>query len=227
MSTTTRPYADRAEAGRALAHQLTGYADRQDVVVLALPRGGVPVAAPVAEVLAAPLDILIVRKLGLPGQPELAMGAIAGVGGDLEIVHNQRVLTMAGVSEKDIDAVYRKELEELRRRERTYREGRPGIPVRERVVILVDDGVATGSTVLAAIAAVRHQEPTRVVVAVPIGSTDACTALEREADELVCVQRPSPFYGVGQGYRDFSPTEDAEVRAALAHAADSRGRSTR
>lgn len=217
MSTTTKPYVNRSEAGRALADRLVGYAGRADVVVLALPRGGVPVAVPVAQALNAPLDILIVRKLGLPGQPELAMGAIADVGGDVELIYNQRLLTTARVSKEDIDAVYRRELEELRRRESAYRDGRPALPVRDRVVILVDDGVATGSTVLAAIAAIRHQEPVRVVVAVPIGSTHACTALEREADEVVCVQKPSPFYGVGQGYSDFSPTEDEQVRSALAH----------
>ncbi|MBE3073572.1 MAG: phosphoribosyltransferase [Actinobacteria bacterium] len=226
MPSDARPYVDRQEAGRALVGRLAGYADRRDVAVLALPRGGVPVAVPVAQALGAPLDVVVVRKLGLPGQPELAMGAIAGVGGDVEIVHNQRVLTEARVSEEDFDAVYRTELEELRRRENAYRDDRPAIAVRDRVVILVDDGVATGSTVLAAITAIRHQRPARVVVAVPIGSARACTALEREADEVICVRTPSPFYGVGQGYRDFSPTQDDEVRIALARVADSTTDST-
>ncbi|GAA4717916.1 putative phosphoribosyltransferase [Promicromonospora umidemergens] len=225
MPSDARPYVDRQEAGRALAGRLAGYADRRDVVVLALPRGGVPVAVPIAEALGAPLDIVVVRKLGLPGQPELAMGAIAGVGGDVEVVHNQRVLTQAQISEADFDVVYRSELEELRRRESVYRDGRPATAVRDRVVILVDDGVATGSTVLAAITAIRHHDPARVVVAVPIGSSRACTELEREADEVVCVQTPSPFYGVGQGYLNFRQTQDDEVRAALAGASDSTGRS--
>lgn len=227
MTPTTSPYADRAEAGRALAGRLTAYADRDDVVVLALPRGGVPVAVPVAEALGAPLDVLLVRKLGLPGQPELAMGAIAGVGGDVELVRNERVLRHSHVPDADVDAVHRRELEELRRREVTYRGDRPAVPVRDRVVVVVDDGLATGSTMRAAVAAVRRQGPSRVVVAVPVGSADTCAALEQEADEVVCSRTPSPFYAVGQGYLDFSQTSDDEVRAALGGATGSTGAAPR
>lgn len=215
MSARTTPFADREEAGRELAAGLTAYAGRDDVVVLALPRGGAPVAAPVARALGAPLDVLVVRKLGLPGQPEVAMGAIAGVGDCVELVRNERVLSVASVSEEDFRGVHERELHELRRREAAYRDGRPAVVVREKVVVLVDDGLATGSTMLAAVAAVRQQHPARLVVAVPVGSADTCAALRRDADEVVCAWTPEPFYAVGQGYRDFSATEDDEVRAVL------------
>lgn len=209
-------YADRAAAGRALAERLGAYAGRSDVVVLALPRGGVPVAVPVADALAAPLDVLLVRKLGLPGQPELAMGAIAGVGGDVELVRNERLLTRLDMPEEVLQGVRRLELEELRRREVAYRGDRAPVEVHGRVVVVVDDGLATGSTVLAAVAALRHQAPARVVVAVPIGSAGACAAVRQQADEVVCASTPTPFYAVGQGYVDFGQTSDDEVRAALA-----------
>lgn len=211
----TPQYADRPEAGHDLATRLTAYADRDDVVVLALPRGGVPVALPVAQALDAPLDVLLVRKLGLPGQPELAMGAIAGVGGDVELVRNEQVLHRSGVPAAQVEEVHRRELEELRRREAAYRGDRPAVPVRDKVVVVVDDGLATGSTMRAAVAAVRRQQPSRVVVAVPVGSSDTCAALAQEADEVVCSRTPVPFYAVGQGYRDFGQTTDDEVRAAL------------
>lgn len=209
-------FADRLEAGRVLAGRLGYLAGRDDVVVLGLPRGGVPVAAPVAEALDAPLDVLVVRKLGLPHQPELAMGAIAGIGGEVEIVRNERVLSAARVPADVLADVLELELGELRRRENTYREGRRPVAVRDRVVVVVDDGVATGSTVRAAIAALRHQDPARVVVAAPVGAVDACAALEREADEVVCARRPERFGGVGEWYVDFSPTSDDEVRSVLA-----------
>ena len=221
--TSRQPYADRTAAGRALAHLLAGYAGRDDVVVLALPRGGVPVAVPVAEALGAPLDVLLVRKLGLPAQPELAMGAIAGVGGEVELVRNERVLRQGRVPEADLEAVRSRELLELRRREQEYRGGRPAVGVHDRVVVLVDDGLATGSTMRAAVAAVRSQTPSRVVVAVPVGSADTCSALAREADDVVCAWTPTPFYAVGQGYRDFGQTSDEEVRAALGRGPDDGG----
>lgn len=221
--TSTRPYADRSAAGRVLAERLAGYAGRDDVVVLALPRGGVPVAVPVAEALGAPLDVVLVRKLGLPGQPELAMGAIAGVGGHVELVRNERVLRQAHVAEADVDAVRSRELVELRRRETEYRGDRPALPVRDRVVLVVDDGLATGSTMRAAVAAVRGRAPSQVVVAVPVGSADTCSALAREADEVVCAWTPTPFYAVGQGYVDFGQTSDDEVRAALGRGSGSGG----
>ena len=221
MKDRTTPYADRDEAGRELASQLGEYADRDDVVVLALPRGGVPVAAPVALALKAPLDVLVVRKLGHPRQPEVAMGAIAGVAGEVELVRNERVLQMAPVREEDFRSVYDAELDELRRRESAYREGRPPARVRDSVVLLVDDGLATGSTMLAAVAAVRSQSPARLVVAAPIGAADTCRQLREEADEVVCGWTPEPFYAVGQGYRDFGQTPDAEVKQALDRAAGS------
>jgi putative phosphoribosyl transferase len=225
MTARTTPFADRSEAGRELATGLASYAGRDDVVVLALPRGGVPVAAPVARALRAPLDVLVVRKIGVPGQPEVAMGAIAGVGDAVELVRNERVLSMVSVREQDFQAVQDRELHELRRREAAYREGRPAVVVRDKLVVLVDDGLATGSTMLAAVAAVRRQDPARLVVAVPVGAADTCEALRREADEVVCSWTPEPFYAVGQGYRDFSATEDHEVTAALQETAGAHERS--
>lgn len=222
MTARTRPFVDRDEAGRELAGELTACIGRDDVVVLALPRGGVPVAAPVARALGAPLDVLVVRKLGVPGRPELAMGAVAGVGDSVELVRNERVLSVVTVPEEDFRAVQEQELHELRRREEAYRGGRPAVVVRDKVVVLVDDGLATGSTMLAAVKAVRRKDPARLVVAVPVGAADTCAELRHEADEVVCAWSPDPFYAVGQGYRDFRPTEDDEVRAVLQDTADAR-----
>jgi predicted phosphoribosyltransferase len=207
-------YADRGDAGAALAadERLTAYAGRE-AVVLALPRGGVPVASPIAEALDAALDVVLVRKLGFPGQDELAMGAIASIGGVVEVVRNERIA--ARVGDARFLEVYRRELQELRESSTRYREGRPVVAIRGRTVILVDDGLATGSTMRAAIAAVRTQQPERVVVAVPVGPASSCEALGREADDLVCPWVPSAFVAVGQAYLDFSPTTDEEVRAAL------------
>lgn len=215
------PYADRSQAGYALASRLTRYAGRDDVVVLGLSRGGVPVAAPIAAQLQAPLDVLVVRKLGLPSQPELAMGAIAGVGGVVELVRNDVVLSRSQVSPAAFDEVYRRELDALRSRETAYRAGRAAVPVKGRAVIVVDDGLATGSTMRAAIALLRRQDPATIVVAVPVGATDSCRALAELADEVVCAWIPNPFCAVGQAYDDFSPTSDSEVRDVLerAHAA--------
>jgi putative phosphoribosyl transferase len=212
-------FRDRLDAGTALAQELAGLPELgsdADVVVLALPRGGVPVAAPVAALLAAPLDVLVVRKLGLPRHPELAMGAIAGVAGEVLVVENEDVLTRARPTAAEFDEVRERETAELRRRETEYRSGRPAPRIRDRTVILVDDGLATGSTMRAAVTAVRLMKPARVVVAVPVGASRTCVELAALVDVLVCPLRPQPFLAVGQGYHDFSPTEDDEVRRLLA-----------
>jgi len=206
---------DRIEAGRSLAVLLAGYSGRDDVLILALPRGGVPVAAEVARGLAAELDVLVVRKLGVPVHPELAMGAIADVGDVVEVVTNDVVLSRLGITPDDFDAVYRRELRELRRRAAAYRGKRPAAAIAGRVVIIVDDGVATGATMRSAVAAVRRQRPARLVVAVPVGAADTCAALTREVDEVVCALTPQPFRAVRQGYRDFTQTPDEEVLAIL------------
>ncbi|MFD7153572.1 phosphoribosyltransferase [Kribbella sp. NPDC059898] len=205
-----RPYRDRAAAGRALADELGPVAG--SVLVLGLARGGVLVAAPVADALGAELDALVVRKLGVPWQPELAMGAIAGVGEELYLVRNEPVA--AGVDSDAMEAVRRSEERELRRRERTYRGDRPPIDVRDRVVVLVDDGLATGTTMRAAVDAVRRQRPAQVIAAVPIGSTASCRG--RGADRVVCPWFPQYFAAVGQAYRDFSEVSDDQVRRVLA-----------
>jgi putative phosphoribosyl transferase len=210
-------FRDRTEAGQVLADQLVRYAHRPDVVVLALPRGGVPVGYEVAQALHAPLDVFLVRKLGLPGQEELAMGAIAS--GGIRVL-NEEVVRKLNVPEEIIDAVAAEEQQELSRREHDYRAGRPPPDVRGRTVILVDDGLATGSTMRAAVAALRQQGPARIVVAVPVGAPETCTQLRREADEVVCAETPEPFYAVGAWYEDFSQTTDEEVRDLLARAAE-------
>ncbi|RZU13442.1 putative phosphoribosyltransferase [Kribbella rubisoli] len=207
-----RPYFDRTAAGEALADELGQVAG--SVLVLGLARGGIPVAAPVADALGAELDVLIVRKLGLPGQPELAMGAIAGVGEELHVVRNEQIAR--DVDAAAMDEVRRREVLELRRRESAYRGDRPPIDVRDRVVILVDDGLATGSTMRAAVEAVRRQRPARVIVAVPVGGVESCRRLARIADQVVCVWIPRYFNAVGQAYRDFSSVSDDEVQRVLA-----------
>jgi len=206
-------FTDRHEAGTVLAAQLQQYAGRGDVVVLALPRGGVPVGYEVARALGAPLDVFVVRKLGLPGRPELAMGAIAS--GGVRVL-NDEVLEAVAVPQSAIDAVTRAEQAELERRERAYRGGRPPVPIEGRVVILVDDGLATGSSMRAAVLAVRRLNPARVVVAVPVGAPDTCQQLRELADEVACVFTPEPFRAVGLWYADFSQTTDEEVRQLLA-----------
>lgn len=208
-------FADRRAAGAVLAYRLKQFAGRGDVVVLALPRGGVPVGYEVARVLSAPLDVFVVRKLGLPGHPELAMGAIAS--GDVRVL-NEDVLDSYPVSRAAIDAVTRTERLELERRERAYRDGRPLVPVQGRTAILVDDGLATGSTMWAAVVAVRRLQPARVVVAVPVGAEETCEALRKVADDVVCALTPEPFQAVGLWYVDFSQTTDDEVRQLLARA---------
>lgn len=209
------PFADRAEAGAALALLLTAYRNRPDVLVLALPRGGVPVAAPVSAALHAPLDVVIVRKLGLLRQPELAMGALAGVAGHVQLVLHEPVLRAARVPPEEFVAVRDAELAELYRREQAYRQGRPALAVAGRTVLVVDDGAATGSTVRAAVAALRPCGPARVVIALPVCPTDTRRALEGIADEVICAREPAYFDGVGQEYRDFSAPSDDEVRALL------------
>jgi predicted phosphoribosyltransferase len=212
-----RAFEDRREAGRALALRLRPYAGRDDVVVLALPRGGVPVAFPVAELLDAPLDLFLVRKLGTPGHRELAMGAIAS--GGIRVL-NDEVVKWYGIPPEAIDAVASEEERELGRREIAYREGRDGVPLEGRVIILIDDGLATGSTMMAAVMAVRQRAPARVIVAVPVGARETCAALSAVADEVVCLRMPEPFSAVGQWYLDFDQTSDDEVRKLLrAHAA--------
>jgi predicted phosphoribosyltransferase len=196
----------------ALADLLQGYARRNDVVVLALPRGGVPVAYEVANALHVPLDVFSVRKLGVPGHPELAMGAIAS--GGVQVL-NEDVLAWYRPSADTVDAVARVEMRELDRRERVYREGRPLVLVEGRTVILVDDGLATGSTMRAAVQAVRQLRAARVVVAAPVGAPDTCDVLRRLADDVVCVLTPDRFVAVGAWYRDFSETTDDEVRKLL------------
>jgi predicted phosphoribosyltransferase len=208
-------FQDRRDAGRELAGRLSHYAGRDDVLVLALPRGGVPIGYEVAEALGAPLDVFLVRKLGAPGQEELAMGAIAS--GGIRVL-NPPVVRSLGITPAEIDRAAAVEQAELDRRERAYRGDRPPLDVRGKTVILVDDGLATGSTMRAAVAAVRRRGPARVVVAVPVGAAETCDDFEGEADETVCAREPAPFYGVGMWYEDFTQTTDDEVRDLLARA---------
>ena len=207
-------FADRRAAGRALGERLAGGATG-GVVVLGLPRGGVVVAAEVATILGAPLDVLVVRKLGLPGQPELAMGAIAAIGDGVETVRVESVLTAAGVEEPVFEEVRQRELGELRRREVAYRGGRAPLPLAGRDVVLVDDGLATGATMHAAVMALRAGRPASVTVAVPVGSPRALAALEPLVDEVLCLEAPRSFHAVGQAYADFGQTTDAEVRSVM------------
>jgi putative phosphoribosyl transferase len=209
------PYKDRIEAGRLLATALKHYGGRTDVLVLALPRGGVPVAAEVAKELGVTLDLMLVRKLGTPGHEELAMGAIATGGSQ---VLNEDLIRHLDISSDVIEAVAQKERRELRRREQAYRGGHPVPAMRERCVILIDDGVATGATMRAAVAALRQQDPARIVIAVPVAPPETIADFQKRVDEVVCLATPTPFLGVGRWYQDFSQTSDAEVRALLAEA---------
>jgi predicted phosphoribosyltransferase len=206
-------FRNRNEAGRLLAEKLTAYANRPGVLVLALPRGGVPVAYEVAHALGAPLDVFLVRKLGVPGYEELGMGAIAT--GGVRVLNDQIVRGL-GIPDYVIDAVAAQEQQELERRERLYRGGRAPADVRGRTVILVDDGLATGATMRAAIMAVRQLQPARIVVAIPTASPETCEELRAEVDELICAITPEPFLAVGHWYEDFSQTTDDEVRDLLA-----------
>lgn len=206
------PFRDRTEAGRVLAAQLAQFANQPDTIVLALPRGGVPVAFEVAQSLNAPLDVLVVRKLGVPGHEELAMGAIASGGAR---VLNEDVVRHLRIPPAVIDQVAEREQREMERRERAYRGGRPPLDAPGRTAILVDDGLATGSTMRAAVNALRRQEPRRVVVAVPAAAPAICDEFRAYVDEIVCAVMPEPFYAVGMWYEDFRQTTDEEIQALL------------
>ena len=205
-------FRDRSEAGRLLAEQLPAYAGRPDVIVLGLPRGGVPVAYEVARALGAPLDVFVVRKLGLPGHEEFAMGAIAS--GGVRVL-NESVMRQLFIPQDVIEEVSRRELRELERRERLYRSGRQPLDATGRTAILVDDGLATGSTMRAAAAALRELRPAAIVVAVPVAAAETCDEFRAEVDEVVCAVTPRPFRAVGIWYDDFSQTSDEEVRELL------------
>lgn len=209
------PFKDRRDAGKKLASRLLQYAGHSDVSVLALPRGGVPVAYEVALALNAPMDIFIVRKLGLPGREELAIGAIAS--GGVRVLNND-IIRMLSVPEEVINFVVKRESHELGRREQLYRGDRPSPEVRDRTVILVDDGLATGASMRAAVAGLRARHPARIVVAVPTAASEVCDAFRPEVDEIVCLITPEPFYGVGRWYEDFSQVTDEEVRTLLQEA---------
>jgi putative phosphoribosyl transferase len=207
-----RRFLDRADAGRVLARELHQYANQDDTLVLALPRGGVPVAHEIARELNAPLDIFMVRKLGFPGHEEFALGAIAS--GGVRVL-NPQAFNLAHFSNDEIDEMAAKEMRELERREHIYRGDRPISEVRGKTVILTDDGLATGSTMRAAVQALRLLGPKRIVVAVPVGSADACELLSREADEVVCAAIPNPFHAVGEWYENFGQTSDEQVHELL------------
>ncbi len=213
-------FTNRTEAGRRLASRLKKYANRDDVIVLGIPRGGAPVAFEVATALRAPLDVFVLRKLGIPGHEELAFGAI-GSGGvrflDMDTVEG------LGISGQDIELVTRMERKELERRERAYRGGRPPLDVKGLTAILVDDGIATGSSMRAGVRALRQLKPASIVIATPVAPSSTCNLLRREVDELVCLETPEPFYGVGRFYFDFSQVSDEEVNELLDRASRERG----
>jgi len=212
-----RRYVDRHDAGRTLAAALASrYSGEPDLAVLALPRGGVPVGYEVARRLGAPLDVFVVRKLGMPGQEELAIGAVAS--GGVRVL-NEPVIRALGIPKSTIDVVTTMESREVERRERAYRAGRPALDVAGRVAILVDDGLATGSTMRAAVAGMRQKEPRRIVIGVPIAAPTTCEELAPEVDDIVCTVTPESFFAVGQWYEDFSQTSDDEVRELLERAA--------
>jgi putative phosphoribosyl transferase len=208
-------FRDRRDAGRKLAQKLAAYANRSDVVVLALPRGGVPVAYEVALALNAPLDIFTVRKLGVPGHEELAMGAIATGGAR---VINQDIVRTLNIPQGVVEAVAKRELKELERRERVFRGDRVMREIRDKTAILIDDGLATGASMQAAIIGLRAKEPARIVAAVPTAAPETCEAFKQKVDEMVCATTPEPFYGVSRWYEDFSQTTDEEVQTLLEEA---------
>ena len=206
-------FRDRAHAGSLLARAvIPRIHERANAVVLALPRGGVPVASPVATLLRAPLDLFLVRKLGLPGEEEVAIGAIAS--GGIRVL-NDRVIAECGIDEATIELITRREQQEIERRGLAYRGDRPPIDLVDRTIVLVDDGLATGATMRAAVTALRSQKPAAIIVAVPVGSREACEALGHAADDLICLETPEPFIAVGNWYEDFSQTSDEEVRRVL------------
>ncbi|MEA5594045.1 phosphoribosyltransferase [Rivularia sp. UHCC 0363] len=208
----TITFRNRTEAGQLLAQKLKAYTNCSDVIVLALPRGGVPVGFEIAKALNVPFDVCVVRKLGVPHHPELAMGAIAANG---VRVLNYDILNEWNISDRIIDKVSAKELQELQRREYSYRENRPPLNVRNRTVILVDDGIATGSTIRAVIALMRQQKPKEIIVAVPVAPCSVCKELQAEVDKLVCLKIPEPFHAVGLWYENFSQTSDDQVHQIL------------
>ena len=210
-------FRNRREAGQELAEKLTSYSGRNDVIVLGLARGGVPVAHAVASHLHLPLDVFIVRKLGVPGYGELAMGAIAS--GGVRVLNEDVVRALQPHADKIVETVTTRETAELERRELEYRDDRPPLEIRGRVVILVDDGLATGASMRAAAAALRQKAAAKIVVAVPVGAPDTCREFEEEVDETICAIAPENFHGVGQFYEDFSQTSDDEVRELLAASA--------
>lgn len=205
-------FQNRADAGRVLAADLARYAGRADLIVLALPRGGVPVGYEVARALGAPLDVFLVRKLGVPGHEELAMGAIAS--GGVRLI-SEDVIRAYNVSDAEIETVTAVEQQELERRERIYRDNRPLPPLHDHTVILVDDGLATGSTMRVAVLALRQEAPARIVVAVPVAAPETCDEFQTLVDDVVCAETPSPFYAVGLWYEDFAQTTDEEVHDLL------------
>jgi len=202
------PFKNRYDAGRQLSNVLTGFANQTDTIVLGLPRGGVPVAYEVASALDVPLDVILVRKLGVPGHEELAMGAIASGG---EIVLNDVIVRERHISDEQLQHVVAREQTELSRREQRYRDGNPAHEVCDRTVLLIDDGLATGSTMRAAAMATYKQGPRRIVVAAPISDPEVCEDFRDVVDEIVCLVTPNPFYAVGIWYQDFTPTTDVEV----------------
>lgn len=209
------PFENRIQAGRLLGQALAKYAKRPDVIILALPRGGVPVGFEIARIIDAPLDIMLVRKLGTPGQEELAMGAIASGG---VCVLNPDIIAAIDVSQEAIEAAAITEQQELERRERDYRGNQPPPAVENHYVILVDDGLATGASMLAAVAALKQRKPASIVVAVPVAPAETVLRLQEEADDVVCLAMPEPFWAVGRWYREFSQTSDDEVKSLLARA---------
>lgn len=210
-------FQDRTDAGRQLAQKLNEYVGREDVVVLALPRGGVPVAYEVAQALQAPLDIFLVRKLGLPGHEELAMGAVAS--GGVRIL-NQEMIKAMRIPGEVIDAVSEREQQELSRREQLYRDDNPSPSLHDQVAILVDDGLTTSSGMAAAVAALRAREPEEIVVAVPVAAADSCEEFAQRVDRMICLETPDPFFGVGLWYEDFTQVGDEQVRNLLTQAAE-------
>jgi putative phosphoribosyl transferase len=212
LETTSKRFANRIQAGELLAKRLTAYVRHPEAVVLALPRGGVPVAYSIAKELDVPLDILIVRKLGLPGHEEFAIGAIAS--GGLYVLQTDTVARL-GISMPVVEAIAKRELQEIERREKLYRTGRPALPLQERIVILVDDGLATGATMLIAINVVNKERPARVVIAVPVAAPETYLELGSKVDEIICLSMPDPFYAVGLWYEDFAQTSDVEVKNLL------------
>ena len=208
----SKKFSNRIQSGQMLAQHLQAYANIENVLVLALPRGGVPIAFEVAKHLNAALDVCIVRKLGVPGHKELAMGAIAS---EKTIVFNQDIIDLLGIDQAKITAVVNQELRELRRRDQVYRSNKPAINVKDKIVILIDDGIATGATMRAALTIIQQQQPAKIVVAVPVAPLNICEELRLEVDDVICLQCPENMSAIGLWYEDFSQTTDNEVRAFL------------